>query len=325
MKINLKFKKLTYMKKYVLTLFSIVFVLTIITLVSCKSEREKVKVGYIPIADAGQLFVALENKYFEENDLEVDLVKMQGGSKILEASINGSIDIGFSNLVSVILANNSGINIIPITGGPFEDSDHKVHAILVRTNGKINSPTDLAGKTIAVNTKKNIAHLFAITYLKKYNVNVDSVNFIEAPFPQLEALLASNRADAIVSIEPFVSNAISQEEKYKVLSYVMMDITPKVEIAAYNANEAWVASNKDKVEKFQNAIAKSTKFIKEHPDKAKVIISKYTGISPEIIQSISLPNYSEKVSEEGLTTLKNLMVEEGWIKNDFDIKSMMSD
>jgi ABC-type nitrate/sulfonate/bicarbonate transport system substrate-binding protein len=42
----------------------------------------------------------------------------------LEALSANSVDIGFSNVVSLILAKAAGIDIVAITGGPIEDKTH---------------------------------------------------------------------------------------------------------------------------------------------------------------------------------------------------------
>ena len=49
----------------------------------------KISVGYIPIADCSQLYVAIEKGFFTDEGLNIEPKEFQGGPQILEALKDG--------------------------------------------------------------------------------------------------------------------------------------------------------------------------------------------------------------------------------------------
>ena len=60
-------------------------------------------------------------------------------------------------------------------------------------DGPIKSGKDLEGKTIAVNTLKNICEVTIKASLEKEGVDVDKLKFTEVPFPDMLAALENGR------------------------------------------------------------------------------------------------------------------------------------
>lgn len=274
----------------------------------------KIRVGYIPIADCSQLFVGLEKNFFKDEGLELDLIPMAGGAKILEALGVGELDIGFSNVVSLIFAREAGLPFVGISGGPTEDENHKEHAILVRTDGLIKKITDLEGMKIALNTRKNIDELMVTFLLKKYGVDPSTVHFIEVPFPRMLGVLSAAHVDAVAAIEPFVTLGMANTEIQR-LTYNYLEIQPVTEISTYVANESWIKENDSLKEKFVRAMGKASKFANENPQDVRKFLLKYTKLKADMIQKFPLPYFSEKLSDKMLLAMLERVKELGWINS----------
>ena len=300
-----------------LTVFALIVILGITLSICCARKPEKLKIGYIPIADCAQLYVGLEKEFFEQEGLEIELISMAGGAKILEALAAGSVDIGFSNVVSLIQAKASGLKFIALTGGPIEDINHKEHAILIRKDSPIKSPKDLEGKTIALNTRKNIDDLFVREYLEKNNVNPDKVNFVEIPFPNMESVLFSGEVDAVASIEPFVTFALLHGES-KVLDYNYVALEPKVEISAYVVSEGWLQKNRAIGDRFIRAFNKATDYALTHESEVRTIITKYTKLDQAQAQQITLPTFGKNLTVTELQKMADKLYKRGWIDKSID-------
>ncbi|MBK9628323.1 MAG: ABC transporter substrate-binding protein [Flavobacteriales bacterium] len=174
------------------------------------------RVGYIPITDCAQMYVAIEKGYFAEGSLDVRLEKLAGGPKVLEALAGKSLDIGFSNVVSVFLAKEQGLDFSLIYGGSVEDSLHAFSSILVSGGSNITTLADLRGKTIAVNTRRNIVELALGERLRSNGLTLSDVNLVEMPFPNMESVLESGDVAAIAVVEPFVSFALSHDNSRRI-------------------------------------------------------------------------------------------------------------
>ena len=289
---------------------------------SCGKKEETIKIGYIPIADCGQLYVAIEKGYFKEENLNVELTKLAGGANILEALAGGSLNVGFTNVVSLILSKSAGLDFVAITGGPIEDSLHAEHAIFVHKNSKINNIFSLSGKKIALNTRKNIDELMVTELLEKNGVDLKSVQFVEIPFPRMQNVLELNQVDAIAPIEPFVTFSI-KSGKSKLISYNYTELYPKVEISTYVVSRSWLENNKNVAERFSRAISKATDFAHQKPEELRTIVSKYTSLSSEQMKDVVLPTFGHELSISQLQSFTDRILRRGWIQNKVDAEQLI--
>ena len=62
----------------------------------------KLKVGYIPITECAHLDIGIAKHFFEDEGIQLELQPMKGGATILPAIQEGSLDMGFANVVSLI-------------------------------------------------------------------------------------------------------------------------------------------------------------------------------------------------------------------------------
>ncbi|MDP2207545.1 MAG: ABC transporter substrate-binding protein [Bacteroidota bacterium] len=266
------------------------------------SEMTMIKLGYAPIADAAQIYVGIEKGYFAENRLKIQFEQLGSGAKILEAVGAGSVQIGLSSYVPLILARAAGVDLVAISGGAVEDSTHWEHAYVVKSDSKITSIKDIEDKTLALNGLRNIDHLLFQELMEKYNIDQTKIRLVEIPFPRMESVLQSGEVDIIAAIEPFVTRAISRGN-YRVLTYNYLELYKKVPVACYVAKNKWIEENNDVLTRFINAFNKATEFCLAHPDSLREIIGKYTKLSSDELQKISLPTFSfetDKVDLQGL-------------------------
>jgi len=299
-----------------------IFAAIILLISSCKQEKSTIKIGYAPIADVAQIYAGIEKGYFQEQGINIQFENLGSGAKILEALGSGGIDIGLSSYVPIIYAKNSGIDVKIISGGAVEDSLHKEHAIIVNKESGIVKPSDLKGKKIAINGRRNIDDMILEEYLNKYGLTYGDVKVVEIPFPRMETVLQSGEVDAICSIEPFVTRAL-KNSNMKLLSYQFVELYPEIPIACYVSIGNWITNNNDKLFKFKTAFDKATEFCLNNPEETRIIISKYTNISEQEIKEISLPTFHKNTDVSKLQKLINNMVNKGLIENKIFIKELI--
>lgn len=280
------------------------------------------RIGYAPIADCAQLYIAIEKGFFAKEGISVKLVSLAGGAKILEALGAQSVDVGFSNNVSLILAHASGLPFIGITGGPLEDEKHREHAILIRTDSPVKNISDLRGKKIALNTGKNIDALMVTLLLEKNGIKPKEVSFVEIPFPRMLGVLDSGGVDAIAAIEPYVTLGL-QSSKYKVISYNYVAVAPRTEVSTYVVNRNWADKNSETINAFKKAISNATIYANNNPDYVRKVVAKYTHLTDKQLKKTVIPAFTDKLSPALLELMIAKVAETGWIKNKFDAKAII--
>lgn len=286
----------------------ILLVSIVVSFNSCSSEKEKITIGYIPIAECIQLYVAKEKGYFDELGVEVELISLAGGANILNALNSNSIDIGFSNLVSLILHRSEGSKFFSIYGGTYEDFRHQNHALLVRADRGINNPrTLLTGASIAVNTYKNIEELMVRKYIKSIGLNWEDLSLINAPFPRMLPLLEAGEIDAASIVEPFITIA-KDDSSGKVMNIAnqYLATTQSTLVATYVSSENFIKDYPDLASKFIKAMTKATRFIYENEVEAREIIGYYTKIPKDLLTKIGLSKFTDDIDKMQL----NMVIED---------------
>ncbi|MFA5098909.1 MAG: ABC transporter substrate-binding protein [Candidatus Paceibacterota bacterium] len=171
----------------------------------------KIRIGYIEIIDCLQLLVAKNEGFFEKQGLKIELISMPSGETIIPEVESGNLDIGFSNIVSIITMHQKGLDYKFIAPGAFRDSSNSatIHKLLVAVNSNIKKPEDLEGKIVAVNSFNNIADLALKAWVEKNNLNYNKIKVVEVPYSQMESDLKNKTIDAGILNEPYITLSLS--------------------------------------------------------------------------------------------------------------------
>jgi NitT/TauT family transport system substrate-binding protein len=192
---------------------------------------DRVKVGYIRIVNCSSIFIAHDNGYFQNEGIEVELIPMIGGEKIMTALQKSEVDIGFSNVASTIFGFDDGEKFVSIVGGAAQDATCPVHGIFVRADSAIQTVADLENAKIAVNTNRAIDEVMVPPLVIQYGADPSGIQFLPIPFPEMFAALKRGDVDAVVQIEPFVTIGNTDLELRRI-SYNYVELQPVTEISS---------------------------------------------------------------------------------------------
>jgi NitT/TauT family transport system substrate-binding protein len=249
----------------------------------------------------------VQEGFFKERDLDVKVTPSQGGATVVPAVVSGDSDIAGSNLVSVLLAQGKDIPVKIVAPGTFVRGKRSqdFSAILAAGNGDIRSPKDLEGKTLAVNTLKNVAELAAKASLAKQGVDVSEIELAEVDFPDMNGALAEGRVDAAFQIEPFVSLAL--KEGHRVIDRPYVGTKPGLQIGCYFTSEQYLSQNEDVVERFREGVADTAAAIAEDPSAFREFLPEASEIPPPAAQKAILPAWKSENDQASLDLTAELM------------------
>ncbi len=269
----------------------------------------RLRLGIMPIVDLLQFFVADANGYFREAGLQVEATFMAGGAQIAPAVEGGSLDIGWSNVVSILLARDRGFDFVFFAPGAFEvDPHNRVHRLMVPADSPVASARDLVGKTVAVNTLANIPYLAALAWLDANGVDPRQVRFVEIPYPDMPPALAAKRVDAAVVIEPFVTTAVTQGVARILDPRPFAVFGRRVLVASWFAKKSWLERNRDAALAFNRAIRKANEFILRQPQEARRLIPRYTRIAPDLVGQMPIPGFFSRTFDSDLQPVIDVAV-----------------
>ncbi len=284
---------------------------------------DTVKVGYIPIVNCSSIFIAHDNEYFQNEGIEVELIPMIGGEKIMTALQKSEVDIGFSNVASTIFGFDDGAKFLSIVGGAAQDATCPVHGIFVRSDSAIQTVTDLENAKIAVNTNRAIDEVMVPPLVIQYGADPSGIQFVPIPFPEMFAALKRGKVDAVVQIEPFVTIG-NADSSLRRISYNYIELQPVTEISSMVAMQSWVADYPDKMQAFRNAIITAAEFANTHSQETRTILGRYVPLEKSILDKLVLPRFVPgSLNAELLDEMILRMRKANWLNSNFTASDLL--
>jgi ABC-type nitrate/sulfonate/bicarbonate transport system substrate-binding protein len=288
-----------------------------------EGEPATLNVGVIPIADVAPLYLGMKKGFFEEEQLTIKPQLAEGGAAITPAVVSGDFQIGFSNTISLLIAASQDLPVEIISQGVLggKTEEEAWADLLVLKDGPIKEPKDLEGKTIAVNTLKNICEVTIKASLEEEGVAVEKLSFAEVPFPDMNAALEAGRVDGACVVEPFVSQG--KAGKARGIDPFYVRTAPDLTVATYFTSTQYAEENADVVDRFVKAMNRSLTYAESHPDEVREVLLDYTEIPPEAAEQIQLPIWRPDLNEPTIERLSELSLKYGLIEEEPDLDELI--
>lgn len=284
---------------------------------------DQVKVGLISILDVAPIYLGKDKGFFAERNIELTLQPAEGGTETVPSVLSGNQQFGFSNVVTLLLAQSEGLPVKVVSNGTNSTGvdGEDFGALMVGAGSPIRSVRDLAGKKVAVNTFQNVVELAVRASALKAGIDPESIEFVKLPFPDMPPALSSGRADAVFVVEPFQQVVLSQGGRALASSYV--DTAPDLSVAMYFTSRQLLGENPDLVRRFTEAMNESLEYANSHPDEVRQILPTYTKIGPEVIPDLVLPKWPPDVNRDSVSAIAELARQEGVLQNKPDIADLL--
>jgi NitT/TauT family transport system substrate-binding protein len=279
-------------------------------------ETQTLKVGVIPIADVAPLYLGMDKGFFEEEGLKIQPQLAEGGAAIVPSVVSGDYQIGFSNTTSLIIAASKNLPIQIISQGVLAGETPKEawDGVIVPKGSDVKEIGDLEGKTVAVNTLNNVSQVVVNTALKEAGADYTKVKYVEVPFPDMNAALESGRVDAAFQVEPGYSGGLAAGSKN--ISNAYEEMAPNYTVATYFASKQYIGENRDVVDRFNRAIAKSLDYASQHDDEVRAIVGTYTEIPKEVLDKMNLPVWKSDLNRPTIEQTSAAAMEYGFIEEE---------
>lgn len=290
------------MKK--VTAVALVLCLAVVQLCGCgkSTEKEVVKVRLNEVAHSifyAPQYVAIENGYFEEEGIDIELVNGAGADNVMTAVLSGEADIGFMGSEASIYVYNQGsgekiVNFAQLTqrAGNF---------LVAREKDEDFTWEKLKGKTVLAGRKGGMPQMVFEYILKKNRIDPkkDLTMVQNIDFGLTAEAFASGQGEYSVEFEPFAAS-LEKEKKGVVVASLGVD-SGKVPYTAYSAKESYINEHRDVVQKFTNALQKGMDYVNGH--------------SPEEIAKVIQPQFAETDTGVLTTIVKRYYEQDTWKEN----------
>lgn len=194
------------------------------------TQTETVRVAFNPYMSYAPLFIAQQEGYFAQQDLEIELVELRTSSLWLAPLIRGQIDVGVGPVTPGLLnAIARGARLRIVAGKEFYDpsSDCTYQGIVVSralaSKGEHGDAALLGGKRVSVD-RASVYEYFLYNIMHAAGLDVEQVDLRPLPSAaELEALL-SGQIDAFNCGEPWLRRALDSNQA--VLRFSAKEVLP---------------------------------------------------------------------------------------------------
>ncbi|MFC4224754.1 ABC transporter substrate-binding protein [Lysinibacter cavernae] len=282
-----------------------------------------VQVGILTIAPSVAMQYGIDEGIFAEHGLNVELQTGQGGAALLPALSSGSMAFAIGNPLSGIVATEKGLDIKIVTGYSNSKADGEdINGVVAKKSSGIESFADLEDKKVSVNTLKTQGDLTISESVKIDGGDPAKVNFLEMPFPDMEAQLSSDNVDAIWIPEPFLSKALADPNNV-LIGYPNQTALPGLPTMVALTSGKYATENPKVVKAFQEAMAETLTKAEENPEAVRALLPSFMDMPEAVATNLRMETLDAEVPTQVLSDLGDLMVEYKYVEKTPDVKAMI--
>ena len=305
----------------------LIFIITALVLFDLnKGDSKEEKMQKITLAEVthsifyAPQYVAIEQGYFEEVGIDVELILTSGADKVTAAVLSGDADIGFCGSEGTIYVYNGGEKDYLKTFAQLTQKDGSF--LVSREKIKEFKLEDLEGKTVLGGRAGGMPEM-TLEYALKQN-GIDPKKDVEidtsVDFAAMGGAFIGGQGDFVTLFEP---NALEiEKEGYGYVVASIGELGGIVPYTSYSARISFIEENKELINNFTNAIQKGIDYVHNHTDEevAKAIINQFPDTSLEDIAKVvkryrdidAWPKTTD-FSEDSFNHLQDIMIDNGAI------------
>lgn len=276
-------------------------------------------------------YVAIEEGYFADEGIDLELVNGYGADKVMASVISGDAQIGFMGAEASVYAYLEGANdpVINFAQG----TQRAGNFIVAREEMPDFEWSDLKGKDILGGRKGGMPEMVFEYILKQKGLDPQKDMNIDQSidFGSTAAAFSGGQGDFTVEFEPSAT-ALEQEGVGYVVASCGVE-SGYVPYTSYSAKSSYIQEHPDIIQKFTNALQKGVDFVNSHTPKeiAQVIQPQFTESDLETITTI-VSRYQEQdtwktdliFEEESFDLLQDILESAGELEKRADYEGLVT-
>lgn len=287
--------------------FSLVLILLVTTLMGCGNQKSGAsglkKVTLNEVAHSifyAPMYVAIENGYFEEEGLDINLVTGFGADKTMTAVLTDEADIGFMGSESTIYTYVGGTKDYVVN---FAQLTQRAGNFLVSREPITNFSWDmLVGENVLGGRAGGMPEMVFEYILEKNNIDPKTdVNIDQSiDFGSTAAAFSGGQGKFTIEFEPHATMLEEKGDGYVVAS--LGEDSGFVPYTAFSAKKSYIDKNPDTIQSFTNGLQKGMNYVNTHtPEEiAKVISPQFAETDKDILTTIVTRYYNQNTWKDNL-------------------------
>ncbi len=327
------------MKKFACLILAVFFCTSMVMYGCGKKDDNKIRlvevthsIFYAP------LYIAINNGYFEDEGLTIELSNGGGADKCMTAILSNSADIGLMGPEASIYVKAGNANDYAVIFGQLTKRDGSF--LVSKTPTDNFAWSDLIGKTV-IGGREGGVPAITLDYVMKQNglnpgASIDETHDVKV-LSNIEFNLTASTFENDSSIdyctlfEPVASQVVARGTGYVVAS--VGEYSGEIPYTAFAAKKSYLTSNPERAQKFLRAVQRGYEFLTKEGNLENAVDSimpSFADTSRDVIKSslqryISIDAWTDNrvMKESSYNTLHSLISAAGLITNAVDYASIV--
>ena len=298
------------------------------SLASAAQAADKVAVGTGGSAGDAPFYIAYDKGFFKDEGLDVDLIVLDSGAKVIAPLGTGELDVG-SGALSVGFWNAllRGVKFRIVADRGHAEPGYLYQTVFMRKDlidgGQFKDLKDLKGKTMGF-AAQGVTSLSLLNEATKFaGIKFEDVTPVYLSFPQQIAALQNKALDGTLLIEPQATVAVNAG--YGVRFMDTNKFYPYQQISVIFFSDKFAKERKDVAEKFMRAwlrgvrayndSIKGGKIAGAGADEVVAVMAKSFNMNPNLVREM----YSHAVHVDGTVNADGIQKDldffrkQGWV------------
>ncbi|MBR3210673.1 MAG: ABC transporter substrate-binding protein [Bacilli bacterium] len=225
------------------------------------------------------MYVAIENHYFEENGLDLDVILANGADKVAAALLSNDVQIGLSGVEATIYVYNGGEKNYLKTFSQLTQKDGSFIVSREKTNHF--SLEDLKGKTVIGGRAAGMPEMTLEYVLRHHGIDPKEDLDIDTSiaFAAMGGTFIGGYGDYVTLFEPTAS--MVEKEGYGTVVASVGALGGVVPYTSFSARCDYIQKNPEIIKQFDRAIQMGLDYVHTHSDEdvAKTILPQFPDSS----------------------------------------------
>lgn len=290
------------MKKFLCLTLTALLLISSLTACGTKESNDLTKVTLSEVAHSifyAPMYVAMEEGYFKDEGIDLELVTAFGADKVTTAVLSGEADIAFMGSESTIYVYNQNAEDYLVN---FAQLTQRAGNFLVAREPMENFRwTDLKGSNVLGGRKGGMPQMVFEYILKKHGIDPEKDVMIDQniDFGSTAAAFSGGKGDFTVEFEPSATALETEKAGYVVAS--LGEASGYVPYTAFSAKKSYIQQNPEIIQSMTNALQKGMEYVNTH--------------TPEEIAKVIRPQFQETDLAQITTIVKRYHEQDTWKEN----------
>jgi NitT/TauT family transport system substrate-binding protein len=265
-------------------------------------------------------YIAAATGFLTAAGFDAEIISANNGGAMTAALIGGSLDVAVTNIGSIADAHAHGVPIALFAPSTLAIAGSSNTTLAVLRDSPIRNARDLAGKTIAVSTLRDLQHASLLEWIAKNGGDIKAVNYVEVAPANMLTALQVKRIDAAVMSELY--SAVAQHDT-RVLGRPYEALGRSIMVSGWAARRDWLAANPLIARRFAGAMAATARYVTAHQNEMEPVMEAVTRTDRDTLRLMGRLYLGETIDVRQIQPTIDASAKYGFLPHAFPAADMI--